>query len=81
MVSADSANAIDLNIRKDSHADITQWFYFRVQGAGGMPLTIRFLNAGKAAYPDGWKDYQATGQLCGIALPADLFMRREINGF
>jgi murein tripeptide amidase MpaA len=35
VVSATSAGAIDLNIRKDSHADITQWFYFRLQGAQG----------------------------------------------
>ncbi len=59
VVSATSAGAIDLNIRKDSHADITQWFYFRLQGAQGQPCTIRFLNAGKSAYPDGWQDYQA----------------------
>ena len=26
---ADTPQAIDLNIRKDSHADISQWFYFR----------------------------------------------------
>ncbi|WP_426208976.1 M14 family metallopeptidase [Massilia sp. TWP1-3-3] len=59
VVSATSAGAIDLNIRKDSHADITQWFYFRLQGAQGEACTIRFLNAGKTAYPDGWNDYQA----------------------
>ncbi len=59
IVSATSAGAIDLNIRKDSHADITQWFYFRLQGAQGEACTIRFLNAGKSAYPDGWKDYKA----------------------
>ncbi|MES2323185.1 MAG: M14-type cytosolic carboxypeptidase [Pseudomonadota bacterium] len=59
VVSATSAGAIDLNIRKDSHADITQWFYFRLQGAQGEACTIRFLNAGKTAYPDGWTDYQA----------------------
>ncbi len=59
IVSAKSAEAIDLNIRKDSHADITQWFYFRLQGAQGEACTIRFLNAGQTAYPDGWKDYQA----------------------
>ena len=49
VVSATSADAIDLNIRKDSHADITQWFYFRLQGAQGQPCTLRFLNAGKSA--------------------------------
>ena len=59
VVRADDPAAIDLNIRKDSHADITQWFYFRVQGAQATPLNLRFLNAGKSAYPDGWKDYQA----------------------
>ncbi len=59
VVGVTSAGDIDVNIRKDSHADIIQWFYFRVQGARSTPLTINFLNAGQAAYPDGWKDYQA----------------------
>ncbi|MFC3459690.1 M14 family metallopeptidase [Massilia haematophila] len=59
VVNATSANAIDLNIRKDSHADITQWFYFRLQGAQGQACTIRFLNAGQAAYSKGWEDYNA----------------------
>jgi murein tripeptide amidase MpaA len=59
IVNATSANAIDLNIRKDSHADITQWFYFRLQDAQGQACTIRLLNAGQAAYPKGWEDYNA----------------------
>jgi murein tripeptide amidase MpaA len=59
VVSAKSADAIDLNIRKDSHADITQWFYFRLQGAQAQACTIRLLNAGKTAYPKGWEGYQA----------------------
>ncbi|MES2296534.1 MAG: M14-type cytosolic carboxypeptidase [Pseudomonadota bacterium] len=59
VVRATSAGAIDLNIRKDSHADITQWFYFRLQGAHEQACTIRFLNAGASAYPDGWNGYQA----------------------
>ncbi|PWF39558.1 M14 family metallopeptidase [Massilia glaciei] len=58
-VSATSADAIDLKIRKDSHADITQWFYFRLQGAQGQACSIRFLNAGESAYPAGWEGYQA----------------------
>ncbi|PHV04186.1 hypothetical protein CSQ96_27270 [Janthinobacterium sp. BJB412] len=56
---AEDPSAIELNIRKDSHADIVQWFYFRVQGAQATPLNMRFLNAGTSAYPDGWIDYQA----------------------
>ncbi|WP_137174773.1 M14-type cytosolic carboxypeptidase [Massilia sp. HP4] len=59
VVNATSANAIDLNIRKDSHADIIQWFYFRLQGAQGEACSIRLLNAGNAAYPAGWEGYQA----------------------
>jgi murein tripeptide amidase MpaA len=59
VVSATNAGAIELKIRKDSHADITQWFYFRLQGAQGEACTLRFLNAGTSAYPDGWNDYQA----------------------
>jgi murein tripeptide amidase MpaA len=59
VVRATSAEAIDVNIRKDSHADITQWFYFRVQGAQAQACNIRFLNAGASAYPDGWRDYNA----------------------
>ena len=50
---------IDLRIRKDSHADFSQWFYFRLQGGRDTACTIRFLNAGVTSYPDGWKNYQA----------------------
>jgi hypothetical protein len=31
-----TAQKIDLNLRKDSHADIHQWFHFRLQGARGQ---------------------------------------------
>lgn len=51
VVRATSADAIDLNIRKDSHADITQWFYFRLQGAQGQACTIRFLTPAKPPTP------------------------------
>ena len=40
---ADDAQSIELNIRKDSHADITQWFYFRLQGAQGEADRPRLL--------------------------------------
>jgi murein tripeptide amidase MpaA len=56
---ADDPAAIDLNLRNDSHADITQWFYFRLQGAAGRACTMRFLNAGQSAYPAGWEGYRA----------------------
>jgi len=59
VVRADSASQIDLNLRSDSHADIRQWFHFRLQGARGQACTMRFLNAGQATYPKGFEGYQA----------------------
>ncbi|NMM28823.1 MAG: carboxypeptidase family protein [Glaciimonas sp.] len=63
VVRADDPQNIVLNLRKDSSAEFTQWFYFRLQGARDRPCTMRFLNAGKATYPDGWKDYQAVASV------------------
>jgi murein tripeptide amidase MpaA len=59
VVRIDGPAAIELNIRKDSHADFLQWFYFRLQGACGEACTLRFLNAAQAAFPGGWHNYQA----------------------
>lgn len=59
VVRADSPREIELNIRKDSHAAPLQWFYFRLQGARGEHCRMRFLNAGQAAFPQGWINYQA----------------------
>ncbi len=58
VIRADAPDAIELNIRKDSQADFLQWFYFRLQGARGEACTMRFLNAGQAAFPHGWTDYR-----------------------
>ncbi len=59
VVRAEAAQAIDLNLRADSHADIRQWFYFRLQGARGEACSLRILNAGHAAFAAGWESYQA----------------------
>ena len=50
---------IDLEIAKDHQSDFYQWFYFRLTGAGGRPVSLRILNCGGAAYPLGWDDYRA----------------------
>ena len=50
---------IQLNLRKDSHADFMQWFYFRLQGGRDQVCSIQILNAGQATYPDGWENYRA----------------------
>jgi murein tripeptide amidase MpaA len=54
---ADHRN-IQLNIRKDTAADIVQWFHFSLQGAADLPVTCNFMNAGQCAYPKGWDGYQ-----------------------
>ena len=59
VVNALSSDQIQLNLRKDSHADFMQWFYFRLQGARNETCSIRILNAGEATYPSGWEGYRA----------------------
>ncbi|OWW18171.1 M14 family metallopeptidase [Noviherbaspirillum denitrificans] len=59
VVRAGSPSTIELNIRKDSHADVLQWFYFRVQGARGEQCVMKLLNAGHAAFAGGWDNYRA----------------------
>ncbi|MET1078444.1 MAG: M14-type cytosolic carboxypeptidase [Pseudomonas sp.] len=49
---------IQLRIKADNASEFAQWFHFRLQGAEGLPVTLRFLNAGNSAYPEGWTDYQ-----------------------
>jgi murein tripeptide amidase MpaA len=56
---AENPQAIELNLRKDSHADFSQWFYFRLQGARDQACSMRVLNASQATYPQGWENYQA----------------------
>lgn len=59
VISAVDPQNIELNIRKDTHADFFQWFYFRVQEAQGLDLSLNILNASESSYPEGWEDYQA----------------------
>jgi murein tripeptide amidase MpaA len=54
---ADPAD-IQLNIRKDNASDFAQWFHFSLQGAAGLAVNMRFLNAGQCAYPKGWEGYR-----------------------
>lgn len=59
VVSIDSASDIQLNIKKDNNSDFYQWFHFKLETSAGEEHTLRILNAKDAAYPEGWKDYQA----------------------
>ena len=49
---------IQLQIRRDNASDFAQWFHFCLQGAAGVAVTLRFLNAGQCAYPKGWRGYR-----------------------
>ncbi|MBC3810927.1 M14 family metallopeptidase [Undibacterium aquatile] len=59
VVKAEEADTIELKLRKDSHADIWQWFHFRLQGARHQETVMRILNAGEATYAKGWENYRA----------------------
>ena len=49
---------IQLHIRRDNASDFAQWFHFSLQGAAGVPVRLRLLNAGQSAYPKGWEGYR-----------------------
>src|SRR5882757_5811210 len=59
VIHAAAPDQIELHIPKDSAADFSQWFYFRLQGARGQACSIRFSNAGQSTYPRGWENYRA----------------------
>ena len=49
---------IRLKIRPDNASEFAQWFHFCLQGAAGLAVTLKFLNAGVSAYPKGWDGYR-----------------------
>lgn len=49
---------IRLEIRIDNNSHFYQWFHYRLTGAKGKACTMKIINAGKAAYPGGFKDYR-----------------------
>lgn len=59
VLEAKTAHSICLAIRKDSHSDFFQWFYFRLSGAKDKVCHLSIENAAQAAYAQGWKGYQA----------------------
>ena len=59
VVSCEQAGDIRLRIRRDSHADVAQWFYFRLSGARGERCVMTFDNAGQCVFAQGWHGYRA----------------------
>ena len=67
-----SGDTIDLEIVKDHMSDFHQWFHFRLAGSGGREVTLRIVNCGSAAYPDG------VGTVAGVAFEALGASRRRL---
>ncbi len=59
VINSENPDNIQLKIRKDTNSDFLQWFYFRMQGAKEQSCKLNIINAGDAAYPEGWESYQA----------------------
>lgn len=59
VVRAEDPGDVHLNVRRDSHADFRQWFYFRLSGVAGQALVLHLDNAGSCTYHYGWHNYQA----------------------
>ncbi len=57
--SAGDAGHFELEINKDAHSDFYQWFHFRLAGARGIDCRLAIINAGDAAYTEGWNNYRA----------------------
>lgn len=58
-VSSENAKDIRLEIRRDNQSHFYQWFHFRLAGGLDQACTMRIVNAGSAAYPPGYQNYQA----------------------
>ena len=48
---------IRLHIRNDNASAFAQWFHFSLQGAAGVAVVLKFMNAAQCAYPKGWDGY------------------------
>ncbi|WP_333609431.1 M14 family metallopeptidase, partial [Arsukibacterium sp.] len=59
IIKAEHPSDIQLSIRKDNNSDFYQWFHFKLISEHAELHSIKIVNAGDSAYPDGWKDYQA----------------------
>ncbi|WP_257281983.1 M14-type cytosolic carboxypeptidase [Endozoicomonas sp. ISHI1] len=59
VINKDNPEHIQLEINKDVNSGFYQWFYYRVGGAEGQPLTMHLNNAPESSYAKGWIDYRA----------------------
>ncbi len=57
VLKAKESKDIQLEIEVDNGSHFYQWFHYRLTGARGKACTMKIMNAGKAAYPGGFRDY------------------------
>ncbi|WP_416308313.1 M14-type cytosolic carboxypeptidase [Neptunicella sp. SCSIO 80796] len=59
VIRAEQADDIQLAINKDNNSDFYQWFHFKLDSTPFINHKLTIQNVDKAAYPDGWQNYQA----------------------
>lgn len=59
VISAQSPTDIQLAIKKDRQSEFYQWFHFKLHNTEHTEHVMQLNNAGKSAYVEGWKNYQA----------------------
>lgn len=59
VINVEDKKDIQLAIRPDVGGEFLQWFNFRLSAQIGEHYVLNILNAGEAAYPAGWQNYQA----------------------
>tara|TARA_R110000764_G_scaffold22118_9_gene55424 strand:+ start:2248 stop:3375 length:1128 start_codon:yes stop_codon:yes gene_type:complete len=59
VISTESPSNIQLAIKKDHQSEFYQWFHFKLHNTEHSEHVMHLTNAGKSAYVEGWKDYQA----------------------
>ena len=57
VVSAESAQNIQLTIPADNQTKISQWFHFRLESEAQQPHHFTISELATSAYPEGWTDY------------------------
>lgn len=60
VITCETPENIQLEINQDHQSDFYQWFHFKLATSAVQQVhTLTIRNAGQAAYPKGWENYQA----------------------
>ncbi len=59
VLSMETPGKIRLQIRKDIHANFSQWFHFHLTGVRNQACKMHITNVNETTFPQGWPNYQA----------------------